>query len=279
MPFEHSIVDPDKDWDELFACEWAAWMNPRQSMWELTFPNLGSGASGEAKAIETAAARQLQDIKKDPSNRWIKMVDVDTGKIVAGALWKFYDSNPYRAPLAKSNATWLPQGELRDLYDSWYAQGRAWPRKVMPVAHARQCFASTNMSDRAADYAQISTYFLHTPTTATGVLAGVSWSGGRRRRIKGAVKPMWREHIWVEGCMRDTALRSCISPRCISRIRLREKSGNVLSRSCWRILWRSCGGLWAGSTSKERRWSLGKGHREKNRGNNRRISILTVLVC
>lgn len=140
MPFELSTVDLDRDWDELFACEWAAWMNPRQSMWELTFPNLSSGFSAEAEAIKSAAARQLQDTKTDPSSQWIKMTDAATGKIVAGALWKFHDSNPYRAPLAKPDATWLPEGELRDLYHSWYAQNRVWARRVMPVAHARQLY-------------------------------------------------------------------------------------------------------------------------------------------
>lgn len=139
MTFELCEVDLEKDWDELFACEWAAWMKPRQSLWELTFPILGSGPSAEAEAINKNAARQLQGIKGDPRSRWMKIVDKDTGKIVAGALWKFYDSNPYRAPLEKTDATWLPEGELRDLCDSMYRQNDVWRPRVMPVAHARLC--------------------------------------------------------------------------------------------------------------------------------------------
>ena len=138
MTFELLEVDLDKEWDELFACEWAAWMDPRQSIWELTFPVLGSGPTAEAEAIRINSARQLQGIKADPLSRWMKVVDTDTGKIVAGALWKFYDSNPYRAPLEEPDATWLPEGELKDLCDSMYTQNRVWKSRTMPVPHARE---------------------------------------------------------------------------------------------------------------------------------------------
>lgn len=138
MTIEISEIDLDKDWEELFACQWAAWMNPRQSLWELTYPVLGSGPSAEAEAIRSGAARQLKDIKADPLSRWMKAVDTDTGKIVAGALWKFYDSNPYRAPKEDTDADWLPEGELKDLCDSMYTQNDVWRPKTMRVAHARQ---------------------------------------------------------------------------------------------------------------------------------------------
>lgn len=139
MTFEISEIDLAKDWDEFFACQWTAWMNPRQSLWELTYPVLGSGPSveAEAEAIRSGAARQLEDIKADPLSRWMKAVDTETGKIVAGALWKFYDTNPYRAPIKKADATWLAEGELKDLCDSMYTQKGVWRPKIMPVAHAR----------------------------------------------------------------------------------------------------------------------------------------------
>ena len=138
MTIEISNIDVDKDWDKLFACQWAAWMNPRQSIWELTYPVRGSGPSGEAESIKSGAARKLEATEADPLSRWMKAVDTDTGKIVAGALWKFYDSNPYCAPMEKIDATWLPEGELKDLCESMYMQNDVWRPKVMPVAHARQ---------------------------------------------------------------------------------------------------------------------------------------------
>lgn len=84
MTFEVSEIDIGKDWAELFACEWAAWMNPQQSIWKLTYPVLGSGPSAEAEAIKSGAARQLKDIKADSLCRWMKAVDTNTGTIVAG---------------------------------------------------------------------------------------------------------------------------------------------------------------------------------------------------
>lgn len=136
MPFHVSKVDLTKDWDELFAAEWAAWMHPPQAIWELMFPILGNGPGAEADAIKKASAMQLQSSKSDPHDQWVKVTDTDTGKIIAGALWKFYDSNPYRAPLGEFNATWFPEGELRDLCNSMYTQLRAWRPRTMAVAHA-----------------------------------------------------------------------------------------------------------------------------------------------
>ena len=138
MTIEISKIDVEKDWDELFACQWTAWMNPRQSIWELTYPVLGSGPSAEAEAIRSGAARQMKEIKAAPLSRWMKAVDTDTGKIVAGALWKFYDSTPSRAPMEKADAIWLPEGELKDLCESMYMQNHVWRPKIMPVAHARR---------------------------------------------------------------------------------------------------------------------------------------------
>lgn len=169
MTFELSEVDLDKDWDELFACEWTAWMNPPQSLWELTFPNLGTSPSDEAEAIKKGAARQLQGIRADPRSQWMKMVDTATGKIVAGALWKFYESNQYRAPMEESSAAWLPEGELRDLCDSMYAQNRSWKPRIMPVAHGRQYFEITIRTKRDADPLDLINLFTHPEFRSQGL--------------------------------------------------------------------------------------------------------------
>lgn len=142
MTFTLSPVDLSQEWDSFFACEWAAWTNPPQAIWELTYPILDTGPTAEASAVKNAAARQKQDVHADPLSRWMKIVDSDSGKIVAGALWRFYDTNPYRGPVKKSDATWLPKGELRDLCDEMHAQNRVWRPRIMPVAHARQYYSS-----------------------------------------------------------------------------------------------------------------------------------------
>ena len=138
MPFTVSKVDLDRDWDELFAAEWAAWMHPPQAIWELMFPIIGAAPDAEAQAIKKGSALQLEASRTDHYDQWIKVTDTDTGKIVAGALWKFYDSNPYRAPFGEFDAVWFPQGELRDLCNSMFTQLRAWRPRTMATPHASQ---------------------------------------------------------------------------------------------------------------------------------------------
>ena len=136
MTFKVLEVDLSQDWDEFFAAEWAAWMHPPQALWEIMFPITGNGDNAEIDAVKEGAARQLQGSKADPYDRWVKVVETDTSKIVAGALWKFYDTNPYRAPLDPFDAVWCPPGELRQLCNEMYNQLRAWRPKTMAVAHA-----------------------------------------------------------------------------------------------------------------------------------------------
>lgn len=134
MPFKILEVDLAKDYDELFACQVSAWTHPPQAVWELMFPILGDGPHVEAEAIRIGGARQLQG--NTPCDRWVKVIDTETGKIIAGALWKFFDSNPYRAPFDEFNAFWYPEGDLRDLCNQMYDQLRAWRPKCMAAPHA-----------------------------------------------------------------------------------------------------------------------------------------------
>ena len=136
MPLIVMKVDLEKDWDEFFRAEWAAWMNPPQAVWQLMFPIIGNDDNAEEAAIRDGASRQLLGSKMDPYDQWVKMVDTDSGKIVAGALWKFYDTNPYRAPFEAFDAAWCPPGELRQLCNEMFTQLRAWRPRTMSVAHA-----------------------------------------------------------------------------------------------------------------------------------------------
>jgi len=147
MPLLVEEVNLEKDYDELFQCQWAAWTNPRQAVWELMSPISGSGPSAEAEAIKAGRDRQLFITNADPSNRWVKVTDTDTGKIVAGALWTMYTTNPYRAPLEKLDAFWWPAGsDLKELVNSMYQQLQAYRSKLMSVAHA--CSFSSALRSR-----------------------------------------------------------------------------------------------------------------------------------
>ena len=111
-------------------------MHPPQAFWEVMFPITGDGDDAQINAIKEDAARQLEGSKADPHSRWVSIVEIDTGKIVAGVLWKFYHANPYRAPFDRFDAMWYPPGELRQLCNEMYIQLRAWRPKTMAVAHA-----------------------------------------------------------------------------------------------------------------------------------------------
>lgn len=137
MPLIVENVNFEKDWDELFESQWAAWTNPPQPFWQLMFPVSGDGPGAEAEAKKVGADRQLQLSKSDPNNRWLKVIDTDTGKIVAGALWKIYSTNPFRAPPEKFDAFWWPEGsEFRELINAMFQQMQADRQKMMNVTHA-----------------------------------------------------------------------------------------------------------------------------------------------
>ena len=139
MTLQLSEIDLDADFSSLFTTKWAEWTYPLQALWELMFHILGAGPDAEAKAIKNGAALRLAGTKADPYSRWVKIIDTTTGKNVAGALWKFYPENPYRAPLEEFEATRYPPGELRESATSMYEQLRAWRPKCMSTAHSCEC--------------------------------------------------------------------------------------------------------------------------------------------
>ena len=137
MPLVLEEADLDRDYNGLFEAEWAAWTDPPQVMWTLMFPAEGSDPEAIEKSKKVAADRQLQFTRMDPHDRWLKVTDTDTGKIVAGAMWKIYDSNPYRAPQDQLDAFWWPEGhEMRNLANDMYNQLQVTRPKIAATAHA-----------------------------------------------------------------------------------------------------------------------------------------------
>ena len=137
MPLVLEEADLDRDYDGIFEAEWAAWTNPPQVLWALMFPAEGSEPEAIEKSKKVAADRQLQFTRIDPHDRWLKVTDTETGKIIAGALWKIYTSNPYRAPQQPLDAFWWPEGhEMRHLANDMYNQLQVTRPKIAATAHA-----------------------------------------------------------------------------------------------------------------------------------------------
>lgn len=112
MPFKLDDVDID-DFDELIACQWESYENPLQPFYRLFCPIVGTGPAARAEALEEATSRQLSWHRSDPFSHWQKVTDTDTGKIIAGALWKTYKTNPFEKP-EDTEPYWHPQGSRRD---------------------------------------------------------------------------------------------------------------------------------------------------------------------
>jgi hypothetical protein len=113
MPFKLEDVNNDFDFDELIACEWESYENPLQPFFRLFCPILGTGPNARAEAIEDSTKRQLVLHKSEPSSHWQKVTDTDTGKIIAGALWKIYMTNPFEHE-EDFEPFWYPEGSQRD---------------------------------------------------------------------------------------------------------------------------------------------------------------------
>lgn len=112
MPFKLDDVDID-DFDELIACLWESYENPYQPFFRLFCPIVGTGPTARAEALEASTSRQLAWHRSDPSSHWQKVTDTDTGKIIAGALWKTYKTNPFEKP-EDNDPDWYPEGSRRD---------------------------------------------------------------------------------------------------------------------------------------------------------------------
>ncbi|KAI0810084.1 acyl-CoA N-acyltransferase [Xylaria sp. FL0064] len=113
MALQLQDIDAEVDFPALTRCLLEAYKTPPQSFIYLFFqPMRGSGAVNRQAAIEEAAARLKQWHASDPSSRWQKVVDTETGNVVGGAAWNIYMANPFGEPHAME-VTWYPNNSTR----------------------------------------------------------------------------------------------------------------------------------------------------------------------
>jgi hypothetical protein len=113
MPFKLEEVDIDADFTELIVCEWEAYENPYQPSFRLWCPILGTGPNARAEALEEGVKRQRDWHRSEPSSYWQKVTDTESGRIVAGALWKVYQTDSLEVP-EDHEPYWYPDGSQRD---------------------------------------------------------------------------------------------------------------------------------------------------------------------
>lgn len=112
MPFRLEEVNPSVDWTELIELQWTSFENPVQPFFRFWNSIIKEGPNAREETLKQAMALDLYMYRRDPTSYWQKVVDIDTGKIIAGALWQIYLTNPFE--LESSNiAWWYPEGGQR----------------------------------------------------------------------------------------------------------------------------------------------------------------------
>lgn len=102
MPLKLHELTTDEEFKLVVEVEHEAYCNPFNGFWEML----------KGPSQEECYKRQLGWHKHDPSSRWVYVTDEETGKVIGGAEWNFYETNPYVAEQPTLTASWLPEGEL-----------------------------------------------------------------------------------------------------------------------------------------------------------------------
>ncbi|KAI8240314.1 hypothetical protein K4K57_002901 [Colletotrichum sp. SAR 10_99] len=105
-------VKADEEFVPLIAALREGFANPDTAVWRLFMGDWrpDDPAAREA-ALAEATARMRAEHRADPTSTWLKVVDDETGQIVAGGRWSFFERggpNPYDGH-REVEATWFPE--------------------------------------------------------------------------------------------------------------------------------------------------------------------------
>lgn len=112
MPYELQMIDPACDFPALARCLFESHESPKQDFFHVWFPIHGDGEEAREESIREAADRLATWHNEDPTSHWQKIVETDTGKVVAACFWNIYESNPYAEP-DDIPVTWFPDDGSR----------------------------------------------------------------------------------------------------------------------------------------------------------------------
>lgn len=111
-------VPAGASFEEIAPVMIRAYSNPRSSGFEFAYPIRGTTKEEYDESVEDARRRMSSEHSKNPTNRYIKIVDNDNhGAVVAGAKWQVYESNEVNPhvkgppwPPTASFIDWWPEG-------------------------------------------------------------------------------------------------------------------------------------------------------------------------
>ena len=137
MPLQLADVNADADFAELVRVMMDSYEDPPSTLYKLFCPTFGSGSEAREAALKEHAQRFHEWHVSDPTSHWKKVVDTETGAIIAGALWKIHESSPFPDPDASGDAGhedhtayWYPAGGARNFVTHAIEQFEA-PREHM----------------------------------------------------------------------------------------------------------------------------------------------------
>lgn len=134
MPLEVYEIKTDADWEEIIQLEFLSYETPFNPFLVIFTSPLGS----REETIEETKRRQREWHEADPTSRWIKVVDSETGKAIGGAQWNIHETNPFaNAPEKPMSAYWWPEGEQREYVDQALGQWMTPRAQRMNKPHLR----------------------------------------------------------------------------------------------------------------------------------------------
>lgn len=136
MAFQISEIVSESDFQKLVEIEFDSFENPPNALRVLFYPTLETAPDARKTAINQARERILQSHRTTKGSRWIKAVDPETNRIIGGALWIFFESNPYSSnPFPE--CTWWPEGEGKEFTTIWYHEFRK--SRVQNMSRSHSC--------------------------------------------------------------------------------------------------------------------------------------------
>ena len=138
MPYEVEDIN-ESDFSALVQSMWKSYENPPQHLFYIFAPKNATGCNSKEESIQESTQRFWEWTTSDPSSHWTKAVDIDTGNIVGGALWKIYRTNPYENAHDDEEAYWHPAGGQRE-YANQVLEKHERPRSQMATRpHVCEC--------------------------------------------------------------------------------------------------------------------------------------------
>ncbi|TVY64368.1 hypothetical protein LSUE1_G007924 [Lachnellula suecica] len=124
-------IDPERDFPALARCLFESHETPPQGFFHVFFPINGEGDRAREDAIAEAAMRLKLWYTQDPTSKWLKVVDTETGRIAGAAIWKIHTENPF-ANRTHEEVTWFTDDGSRAFVE------KAFELHSVPRARAAQ---------------------------------------------------------------------------------------------------------------------------------------------